>query len=240
MFDTTSNIANSESDQIILLVDDDQDILHGLGNTLIRAGYKVVTASDGQEALSAFKDTFPSIVVLDLMLPVKDGLEVCREIRRKCDVPIIMLTARDDSIDKILGLELGADDYVTKPFDSREVVARIRAILRRTNRKILGTSMAFDGGRVRINLASQSVEVQGQPVALTPTEFDLLVHLAGYPSRVFTRQQLLEQVWGYDFPGDLRTVDVHISRLRQKIEADPSNPALIITRFGVGYAFNGF
>jgi two-component system response regulator VicR len=172
------------------------------------------------------------------MLPVKDGMEVCREIRRKCDVPILMLTARDDSIDKILGLELGADDYVTKPFDSREVVARIRAILRRTNREIPGTSMVFDGGRVRIHLASQSVEVQGQPVALTPTEFDLLVHLARHPSRVFTRQQLLEQVWGYDFPGDLRTVDVHIRRLRTKIEKDPSDPALIITRFGVGYAFN--
>lgn len=224
---------------IVLLVDDDKDILHGFGNTLNKSGFKVITASDGQEALKAFSSTLPSIVILDLMLPVKDGMEVCKEIRRKCDVPILMLTARDDSIDKILGLELGADDYVTKPFNGREVVARIRAILRRTNRKIPGTNMVFDGGRIKIHLASQRVEVQGQPVALTPTEFDLLVCLAGYPSRVFTRQQLLEEVWGYDFPGDLRTVDVHIRRLRQKIEKDASNPAVIITRFGVGYAFNG-
>ncbi|HHY71592.1 MAG TPA: response regulator, partial [Thermoanaerobacterales bacterium] len=146
MYNTTLNRAGSGLAPIILLVDDDQDILQGLGNTLTRAGYKVVTASDGQEALDVFNNIFPSIVILDLMIPVKDGMEVCREIRKKCDVPILMLTARDDSIDKILGLELGADDYVTKPFDSREVVARIRAILRRTSRKIPGTSMVFDGG----------------------------------------------------------------------------------------------
>lgn len=227
------------SQPLVLLVDDDRDILYGLSGTFNRSGFQVVTATDGEEALLVFKETLPSMVVLDLMLPIKDGIEVCREIRQISDVPILMLTARDDSIDKILGLEMGADDYVTKPFDSREVVARIRAILRRVNKKNPGTTLVLDGGRIRINLPSQRVTVAGQPVSLTPTEFDLLVHLVQHPSQVFSRQQLLEQVWGYDFPGDLRTVDVHIRRLRQKVEQDPSDPSLIITRFGVGYAFHG-
>ncbi|BCV22597.1 response regulator transcription factor [Moorella sp. Hama-1] len=220
---------------LVLLVDDEPDLVHGLSTTLIRAGFRVATARDGGEALAVFQALLPALVVLDLMLPVKDGLEVCRELRRISDVPILMLTARDDSIDKILGLELGADDYVTKPFDSRELVARIRSILRRVNRQYPGSRLILDGGRVQINLAAQTVTVAGQPVALTPTEFALLVHLARHPGQVFSREELLEQVWGYDFPGDLRTVDVHIRRLRQKIEADPASPALIVTRFGIGY-----
>ncbi|NLZ53384.1 MAG: response regulator transcription factor [Thermoanaerobacteraceae bacterium] len=239
MNDNTLDIDGLSPDNIVLLVDDDEDILHGLKNTLTRAGFRVIMATNGQEALTVFKAKMPSIVVLDLMLPVIDGMDVCKEIRKKSDVPILMLTARDDNIDKILGLEMGADDYVTKPFDSREIVARIKAILRRVNRKTPGTSMSFDGGRLMIHLSSRAIEVEGQPVALTPTEFDLLVYLAQHPTRVFTRQQLLEQVWEYDFPGDLRTVDVHIRRLRQKIEKDPSNPTIITTRYGVGYAFSG-
>ncbi len=230
--------ANSASNPLILIVDDDPDILRGLGNILKKSGFRVVTAADGNEALSVFYKTSPSLVILDLMLPEKDGMEVCREMRRISDVPILMLTARDDSIDKILGLELGADDYVTKPFDSREVVARIRAIMRRVNRKYAGTTLVFQQGRVCINMALRNVIIEGKEVALTPTEFDLLVHLASHPNRVFSRQGLMEQVWCYDFPGDLRTVDVHIRRLRQKIEKDPSNPTLIITRFGIGYVFN--
>lgn len=220
----------------ILLIDDEHDLLQALSATLRRAGWQVSTASDGQQALNVFRAISPNLIILDLMLPVLDGWKVCREVRKTSDVPIIMLTARDDNVDKILGLELGADDYVTKPFDSRELVARIRAILRRTNRTYTGTTLQPTSG-LEINLESQTVRRDGKQITLTPTEFDLLVHLARYPSRVFSREELLEQVWGYDFPGDLRTVDVHIRRLRLKIEHDPGHPALIRTRFGVGYVW---
>lgn len=223
---------------LILLVDDDPDLLSGLSTTLIKAGFQVVTARDGEEALSVFKNHHPDLVLLDLMLPVKDGLDVCKEIRQISEVPILMLTARDDTLDKILGLELGADDYVTEPFNSRELLARIKAILRRTKRQYPGTNLVLDQGRIQINLAAQEVSLDGKPIKFTPTEFALLAYFAQNPGRVFTRQVLLEQVWGYDFPGDLRTVDVHIRRLRQKIEQDPANPRLILTRFGVGYVFH--
>ncbi|TDA70307.1 MAG: response regulator transcription factor [Clostridia bacterium] len=220
---------------LVLVVDDEPDLVRGLCQILSNSGFRVATASDGEEALAVFRAVLPAIVVLDLMLPGKDGLEVCRELRRVSDVPILILTARDDTLDKILGLELGADDYVTKPFHGRELVARLRSVLRRSNRQYPGVTLSLDGGRVRINLGAQTVTVAGQPVTLTPTEFALLVHLARHPGRVFSREELLEQVWGYDFPGDLRTVDVHVRRLRQKIEADPANPVLLCTRFGVGY-----
>lgn len=220
---------------LVLLVDDEPDLVYGLRATLTGAGFRVATAADGEEALAVFRAVLPAIVVLDLMLPVKDGLEVCRELRKISDVPILMLTARDDSVDKILGLELGADDYVTKPFNSRELVARIRSILRRVNRQYPGSTLTLDEGRVQLNLAAQTVTVAGQPTALTPTEFALLAHLARHPGQVFARDELLETVWGYDFPGDLRTVDVHVRRLRRKIEKDPARPSLIATRFGVGY-----
>lgn len=218
----------------ILLVDDELDLLRALSATLTRAGWQVTTAADGRQALHAFRAVTPNLVILDLMLPLIDGWEVCRELRRISDVPIIMLTARDDSIDKILGLELGADDYITKPFDSRELIARVRALLRRSHRTYSGTTLQPSPG-LEINLESQSVTRDGNPLTLTPTEFDLLTHLARYPGRVFAREELLEQVWGYDFPGDLRTVDVHIRRLRLKVEHDPAQPTLIRTRFGVGY-----
>lgn len=230
----TQNNVTTKAAQI-LLVDDEYDLLQALGATLRRAGWRVSTASDGQQALSVFRSTSPNLVILDLMLPVLDGWEVCRELRKVSDIPIIMLTARDDNIDKILGLELGADDYVTKPFDSRELVARIRAILRRMNRNYTGTTLQPTPG-LEINLESQTVRRDARQIALTPTEFDLLVHLARHPGRVFSREELLQQVWGYDFPGDLRTVDVHVRRLRLKVERDPKHPTLIRTRFGVGYA----
>ncbi|MEG6521983.1 winged helix-turn-helix domain-containing protein [Desulfotomaculum sp. 1211_IL3151] len=219
----------------MLLVDDEQDLVRGLSNTLTGVGFRVVAAGDGGEALTIFRDAMPDLVVLDLMLPVKDGLEVCQEIRKVSDVPILMLTARDDSIDKILGLEFGADDYVTKPFNSRELVARIRSILRRTNRQYQGSTVAVGNGRVQIHINEQRVTVDDEQISLTPTEFALLIQLARHPGQVFSRINLLETVWGYDFPGDLRTVDVHVRRLRQKIEADPANPRIILTRFGVGY-----
>lgn len=220
---------------LILIVDDEPDLVSGLNSILTAANFRVVTAKDGGEALSIFRSEIPDLVILDLMLPVMDGLEVCRELRKTSDVPIIMLTARDDSLDKILGLEFGADDYVTKPFNGRELVARIRSILRRINRQYRGPSMSAGNGRVRINLNEQTVVVDNRQITLTPTEFDLITQLARHPGQVFSRSSLLEIVWGYDFPGDLRTVDVHVRRLRQKIEADPANPTIILTRFGVGY-----
>ncbi|MEG6617272.1 response regulator transcription factor [Peptococcaceae bacterium 1198_IL3148] len=220
---------------LIQIVDDEPDLVSGLSNTLTASGFRVVIARDGGEALTVFRLHMPQLVILDLMLPIKDGLEVCQELRKNSDVPIIMLTARDDSIDKILGLEFGADDYVTKPFNSRELVARIRSILRRTKRQYHGATITVCNDQVRIDLHKQTVAVRGKQLTLTPTEFALLTHLARHPGQVFSRVSLLETVWGYDFPGDLRTVDVHVRRLRQKIEQDPANPSIILTRFGVGY-----
>jgi DNA-binding response OmpR family regulator len=219
----------------VLVVDDEPDLVVGLERLLTNSGFRVATAGDGAAALTVFSAAMPDAVVLDLMLPIRDGLEVCRELRRLSNVPILMLTARDDSVDKVLGLELGADDYVTKPFDGRELVARIRSLLRRARSQFTGAAISLAGGRVRIDQALQAVTVEGSPVSLTPTEFGLLVHLARHPGQVFSRETLLEQVWGYEYPGDLRTVDVHVRRLRQKVEADPSHPNLICTRFGVGY-----
>ncbi|MTV48373.1 response regulator [Heliobacillus mobilis] len=229
------SLKQENTSPLILIVDDETDLVSGLNILLTAAKFRVVSAKDGGEALSVFRTEMPDLVVLDLMLPVMDGLEVCRELRKNFDVPIIMLTARDDSLDKILGLEFGADDYITKPFNSRELVARIRSILRRTNRQNYGSTITVGNGRVRINLNEQTVVVAGEQITLTPKEFDLITHLARHPGQVFSRTSLLEIVWGYDFPGDLRTVDVHVRRLRQKLESDPANPTLILTRFGVGY-----
>ena len=186
------------SSPCVLLVDDEIDLVDALRAILQQAGFAVVTASDGQQALHTWRATQPDIVILDLMLPIIDGWEVCRAIRRTSDVPIIMLTARDDSVDKILGLELGADDYVTKPFNSRELIARLRAILRRSQRRYTGSSLTLKDGLI-INQHNRALCRNGQSIALTPTEFDLLLYLAQHPNRVFSREELLEQVWGYDF-----------------------------------------
>lgn len=218
----------------MLLVDDEADLVRGLRAVLEGAGFSVATAADGEAALAAFGAVDPAIVVLDLMLPVRDGLEVCRELRRVSDVPILMLTARADDVDKIIGLELGADDYLTKPFNTRELIARVRAILRRSGRTPRGRTLRVDA-RLALDLDGQRALLDGSPIELTATEFALLAHMARHAGRVFTRPELLEQVWGYDFAGDLRTVDVHIRRLRQKVEADPADPRIIRTRFGIGY-----
>ncbi|MBS4007201.1 MAG: response regulator transcription factor [Clostridium sp.] len=224
----------------ILVVDDEKTIVKGLKFSLEKEGYEVLAAYDGAEALSLFKTENPDLIVLDLMLPEVDGFEVCRRIRKGSEVPIIMLTARGEDIDKILGLELGADDYVTKPFNPRELTARIKAILRRSQ---LHSGKDQAGMQVirlqdlQIDLFQRKVRIRDKEVDLTSKEFALLSLLASHPGRVFSREKLLEHVWGYDYYGDARTVDVHIRHLREKIEPDPATPQLILTVWGAGYKF---
>ena len=225
----------------ILIVEDDATLRETLRYNFERAGFAVATAADGQEALDLAAREPPDAVVLDLMLPKIDGFDVCRAIRRQSAVPILMLTARDDEVDKVVGLELGADDYVTKPFSVRELLARVRAMLRRV--QMLQPADAgpaprvLQAGEVSVNLDEHRVYRAGQPLQLKPREFDLLAFLVQRPGRVFTREQLLSQVWEYEYAGDSRTVDVHVRWLREKIEADPSHPTLIETVRGVGYRF---
>ncbi|MBA2346579.1 MAG: response regulator transcription factor [Rubrobacter sp.] len=220
----------------ILLVDDEPSIQKMLVHALEREGFQVHAVGDGEAALEAFGSFEPHLLILDIMLPKLDGTEVCRRIRSQSDVPIIMLTAKDDEIDRVVGLELGADDYVTKPFAVRELVARVRAIMRRVavpaGQK--QDELSYDG--LRINIPSRRVAVEGREVDLTYTEFELLVTLATSPGRVFSRSTLLTRVWGDEFR-DERTVDVHIRHLREKIERDPRNPEFIHTARGVGYVF---
>ncbi|MBT9142370.1 MAG: Transcriptional regulatory protein WalR [Dehalococcoidia bacterium] len=224
----------------ILVVDDEKTIVKGLKFSLEKEGYEVLAAYDGAEALSLFKKENPDLIVLDLMLPEVDGFEVCRRIRKGSEVPIIMLTARDEDIDKILGLELGADDYVTKPFNPRELTARIKAILRRSQipsgKDQTGMQVIRLQG-LQIDLFQRKVRIRDKEVDLTSKEFALLSLLASHPGRVFSREKLLEHVWGYDYYGDVRTVDVHIRHMREKIEPDPATPQLILTVWGAGYKF---
>lgn len=218
----------------ILVVDDEQRIIDLAKMYLDQDGYKVMSATDGVTALSKILEDKPSLVVLDLMLPGMDGLEVCRRVRAESDVPIIMLTARSDDIDKIVGLELGADDYLTKPFNPRELVARVKAILRRADRKTSRDDAPthISIGNLTIDAQRRSVEIDNQTVDLRMKEFDLLQTLAENPSMVFSREKLLDVVWGYDFAGETRTVDVHIAHLRHKLEG---MEATIETVWGVGY-----
>ncbi len=220
----------------ILIVDDEPQIVRVLKGYLETAGFQVVTASDGAEAIAAFRHESPDLVVLDLMLPEVDGLDVARAIRRQGDVPIIMLTARVEETDRLIGLELGADDYVTKPFSPREVVARVRAVLRRTERTEPAPRTLKEGDIV-LDPDKRQVTVQGRPVELTPTEFDVLAVLMETPGRVFSRMQLLDKVQGYAYEGYERTVDAHVKNLRQKIEEDPKHPRVILTVYGLGYKF---
>ena len=222
-------------DERVLLVEDDSSIREIAALGLKQAGFRVTTAADGREALLHFRQRSFDLVVLDLMLPALDGYEVCREIRRESRTPIIMLSAKSDTVDVVVGLELGADDYVTKPFDMAELVARARAALRRAVEPPAEPVITADG--LEIDAAAFRVRRDGEDVALTATEFRLLLELARRPGQVFTRELLLERVWNYDYLGDSRLVDVAVQRLRAKVEDDPKNPRLIRTVRGVGYRF---
>ena len=228
-------------DKRVLVVDDEKLIVKGIRFSLEQEGMKVDCAYDGEEALKLAKENIYDILLLDVMLPKYDGFEVCRQIREYSDVPIIMLTAKGDDMDKILGLDYGADDYITKPFNILEVKARIKAILRRTGRK--KTEREDDKiivkGEMKIDCESRRVVIGEQETNLTAKEFDLLELLAMNPNKVYSRENLLNIVWGYEYPGDARTVDVHIRRLREKIETNPSDPKYVYTKWGVGYYFKG-
>jgi two-component system response regulator MtrA len=216
----------------ILIVDDDTALSEMLGIVLRGEGFEPFFCDNGDQALSAFHAARPDLVLLDLMLPGKDGIEVCRQIRGESGVPIVMLTAKSDTVDIVLGLESGADDYIAKPFKAKELVARVRARMRRTDRPVLENLTIGD---LTIDVAGHSVRRGGESISLTPLEFDLLVALARKPWQVFTREVLLEQVWGYRHAADTRLVNVHVQRLRSKVERDPEHPEVVVTVRGVGY-----
>jgi two-component system response regulator RegX3 len=220
----------------ILVVDDEPTLRETLVDALESEGFRVVAATDGREALTVFRAERPDLVLLDLMLPELSGIEVTRAIRAESGVPIIMLTAKDSEVDKVVGLELGADDYVTKPFSLRELSARIRAVFRRGDALAqVGGPASVELGPVQVDLAGHRLLRDGEPVPVKPKAFDLLAFLVRHPGQVFTRDQLLEQVWGYDYAGETRTVDVHVHWLRAEIEEDPANPRFLQTVRGVGY-----
>ena len=218
-----------------MVVDDDPNISQLIKLYLDKEGYKVECYLDGLLCLEAFRNNPPNLVILDIMLPGMDGWEVCKNIRKISDIPIIMLTAKGETFDKVLGLELGADDYIVKPFDPKELMARVKAVLRRS----MGTNedgQIVSYPNLTINISDYTVTLKGENIECPPKELELLYFLASHPNKVFTREQLLEQVWGYDFYGDSRTVDVHIKRLREKLKIDDSNWS-IKTVWGVGYKF---
>ena len=224
----------------ILLVDDEQAVQKLLAFPLHQEGYEVVPATTGQEALERFRESDFDLVVLDIMLPQVDGFEVCRQLRAKSSVPIIMLTARGQEVDKIVGLKIGADDYITKPFSMREFRSRVKAVLRRADLSRNGedgASEPLDQGDIRIDFDKRSVDIRDEPVRLTYVEFEILAILAAAPGRVFSRTMLLERLWGDASYRDPRTIDVHIRHLREKIEVDPKNPDFLFTVRGVGYHF---
>jgi DNA-binding response OmpR family regulator len=221
----------------ILVVDDEPTLRETLAEQLEADGFRVITAADGREALALFREHRPELVILDLMLPELSGVEVCRILRQESGVPILMLTAKSSEIDKVLGLELGADDYVTKPFSLRELSARIRALLRRTEQAAAEGPATVGLGDLTVDLAGHRVLRDGIVVPLKPKVFELLAFLLRHPGQVFSREQLLENVWGYDYAGETRTVDVHVHWLRTAIEPDPAAPTLIQTVRGVGYVF---
>jgi DNA-binding response OmpR family regulator len=222
----------------ILLVDDEQPVQKLLSFPLEKEGYEVVSALDGQEALKRFDAERFDLVVLDIMLPKMDGLEVCRRLRAKSSVPIIMLTAKAEEIDKVLGLEIGADDYITKPFSMREFRSRVRAALRRAEMTDTDSvDEPLDRGDLHIDLAKRTTELAGRPVQLTYVEFEILSVLAQHPGRVYTRDMLLDRIWGDSAFRDQRTIDVHIRHLREKLERDARNPEYLLTVRGVGYRF---
>jgi two-component system, OmpR family, response regulator RegX3 len=222
----------------LLLVEDERAIAEGLAVSLEAEGFQLVWVKDGAQAFDTWERTHPDLVLLDLMLPGMSGTEICRRIRAHSDVPIIMLTARDGEVDRVVGLELGADDYVTKPFSTRELLARIRAVLRRTSlTEPLELEPAVEVNGVRVDRARHEVAVDGGLVELPPKEFELLAYLVENAGRVLTRHQLIDEVWGSDYVGDTKTLDVHVRRLRSRIETDPHAPERIRTVRGVGYKF---
>lgn len=227
----------------ILVVDDEPTLIETVGYNLRKAGYLVCSATDGPGGLAAARREQPDLVILDLMLPGMDGLDVCRHLRRESAVPVLMLSALGEEVDKVVGLELGADDYLTKPFSMRELLARVKALLRRV--ELLRAeapgepARVLTAGNLTVDLDQHRAAVGSRPLTLKPKEFDLLAHLVRSPGRVHTRDSLLQQVWGYEYAGDTRTVDVHIRWLREKIETDPSNPKRIETVRGVGYRLVG-
>jgi two-component system response regulator RegX3 len=225
----------------ILIVEDEESLADSVRYNLEREGYAVTVASDGRRALERFRAETPALVILDLMLPEVSGLDLCRAIRAESDVPIIMVTAKDSEADKVTGLELGADDYVTKPFSVRELVSRVRALLRRAG---MGTGETgengedvLDGGSVQMDVVRHEVRVAGEPTAFPPKEFELLETFLRRKGRLLTRDFLIEEVWGSDYFGDTKTLDVHVKRLRKKIEADPHSPTHLVTVRGLGYKF---
>ena len=225
----------------VLVVDDEKLIVKGIRFSLMQDGLDVECAYDGEEALAMAKATEYDLILLDVMLPKMDGFEVCQQIREFSDVPIIMLTAKGDDMDKILGLDNGADDYITKPFNILEVKARIKAIMRRGRKQEQSedSDQILEKHDMKIDRESRRVFIEGHEVNLTAKEFDLLELLATNPDKVYSREKLLNLVWGHEYPGDARTVDVHIRRLREKIEKTPSNPKYVYTKWGVGYYFKG-
>jgi DNA-binding response OmpR family regulator len=221
----------------VLVVDDDPTLSEVVGRYLTREGFQVDFAEDGASGLEQALATLPDLVLLDLMLPLLDGLEVCRRLRETAPIPVVMLTARGEESDRIAGLDLGADDYVTKPFSPRELTARVKAVLRRASGGVaLSARTEVEGGPIRVDLVAHEARRDGELIALTAKEFDLLVHLMVNPRRAFRRDELLEAVWGWSF-GDTATVTVHVRRLREKIETDPSDPLHLCTVRGVGYRF---
>lgn len=227
----------------VLVVEDEENLLEALKYNLERDGYTALTASDGERGLTLAREHRPDLVILDIMLPQLDGLEVCRILRRESDMPIIMLTAKGEEVDRVVGLELGADDYITKPFSMRELLARLRTVLRRTRSgghgETLSSREVLTSGDLVVDLASHTVTLAGRELEMKPREFDLLGLLVANKGRAFTRDQILERLWGQDYIGDTRTVDVHIRWIRQKLETVPGSPNRIVTIRGVGYRFQG-
>lgn len=225
----------------ILVVDDEKLIVKGIRYSLEQDGMEVDAAYDGEEAMNLIRENLYDMILLDIMLPKHDGFEVCQYVREFSDVPIIMLTAKGEDMDKILGLEYGADDYLTKPFNILELKARIKAIMRRTGKKNENSrdKKVVVKGDMKIDCESRRVTIGEREVNLTAKEFDLLELLAMNPNKVYSRENLLNIVWGYEYPGDARTVDVHIRRLREKVETNPSDPKYVYTKWGVGYYFRG-
>jgi two-component system response regulator ResD len=234
---TTVRLVGHMAADRILVVEDELMVAEVVGRYLRRDGHDVRVVHDGVKAIEAFGEFLPDLVVLDLMLPGIDGMEVCRRIRTRAETPIIMLTARGEELDRVLGLELGADDYVTKPFSPRELAARVKAVLRRSGRTAMAEGEVLRFADLRINGRARSVEDDRGPITLTAREFDLLFFLASRAGQVFSREQLMNEVWDYEFAGDAGTVTVHVRRLRAKLEPDPSRPRHLKTVWGVGYKF---